>query len=65
MQAFEIRSCILNAEMPMNSRCHVVDEYNADRYSYIIASDISDLSGTEVTQVLRASFFLVFTKLYS
>uniref|UniRef100_A0A915BGS4 RNA helicase n=1 Tax=Parascaris univalens TaxID=6257 RepID=A0A915BGS4_PARUN len=41
LQAFQIRSCILNAQMPANSRCHVVDEFNEGHYSYIIASDVS------------------------
>uniref|UniRef100_A0A183EQV4 RNA helicase n=1 Tax=Gongylonema pulchrum TaxID=637853 RepID=A0A183EQV4_9BILA len=45
LQAFGIRSCILNAQMPVNSRCHVVDEFNEGRYSYVIASDINDVSG--------------------
>ncbi|VIO89654.1 DEAD/DEAH box helicase family protein [Brugia malayi] len=45
LQAFNIRSCILNAQMPMNSRCHVVEQFNEGRYSYVIASDINDVSG--------------------
>lgn len=45
LQAFNIRSCILNAQMPVNSRCHVVEEFNEGRYMYVIASDINDVSG--------------------
>ncbi|VDM08038.1 unnamed protein product [Wuchereria bancrofti] len=45
LQAFNIRSCILNAQMPINSRCHVVEQFNEGRYSYVIASDINDVSG--------------------
>ncbi|VDN06520.1 unnamed protein product [Thelazia callipaeda] len=45
LQAFNIRSCILNAQMPVNSRCHVVEEFNEGRYTYVIASDINDVSG--------------------
>uniref|UniRef100_A0A915PJP2 RNA helicase n=1 Tax=Setaria digitata TaxID=48799 RepID=A0A915PJP2_9BILA len=45
LQAFNIRSCIINAQMPINSRCHVVEEFNEGRYSYVIASDINDVSG--------------------
>ncbi|EFO27871.2 DEAD/DEAH box helicase [Loa loa] len=44
LQAFNIRSCILNAQMPVNSRCHVVEQFNEGRYSYVIASDINDVS---------------------
>uniref|UniRef100_A0A158Q7R8 RNA helicase n=1 Tax=Elaeophora elaphi TaxID=1147741 RepID=A0A158Q7R8_9BILA len=45
LQAFNIRSCILNAQMPINSRCHVVEQFNEGRYSYVIASDVNDVSG--------------------
>ncbi|VDK69060.1 unnamed protein product [Onchocerca ochengi] len=45
LQTFNIRSCILNAQMPINSRCHVVEEFNEGRYSYVIASDVNDISG--------------------
>ncbi|MCP9265159.1 putative ATP-dependent RNA helicase DDX56 [Dirofilaria immitis] len=45
LQTFNIRSCILNAQMPINSRCHVVEEFNEGRYFYIIASDVNDISG--------------------
>lgn len=31
--------------MPVNSRCHVVEQFNEGRYSYVIASDINDVSG--------------------
>uniref|UniRef100_F1L025 RNA helicase n=1 Tax=Ascaris suum TaxID=6253 RepID=F1L025_ASCSU len=50
LQAFQIRSCILNAQMPANSRCHVVDEFNEGRYSYIIASDVSGVLAERDTQ---------------
>lgn len=31
--------------MPINSRCHVVEQFNEGRYSYVIASDVNDVSG--------------------
>lgn len=31
--------------MPINSRCHVVEQFNEGRYSYVIASDANDVSG--------------------
>uniref|UniRef100_A0A7E4ZWP4 RNA helicase n=1 Tax=Panagrellus redivivus TaxID=6233 RepID=A0A7E4ZWP4_PANRE len=43
LQAFQINACILNAQMPANYRCHVVQEFNEGRYQFIIASDMSDI----------------------
>lgn len=43
LQGFKIRSCILNAEMPVNSRCNVIKEFNDGKYYNIIASDIHDV----------------------
>lgn len=51
LQAFNIRSCILNAQMPVNSRCHVVEQFNEGRYTYVIASDINDVSSESQTMV--------------
>lgn len=34
-----IKSCVLNSELPVNSRVHVVDEFNKSVYDIIIASD--------------------------
>ncbi|KAF4591399.1 ATP-dependent RNA helicase DBP9 [Ophiocordyceps camponoti-floridani] len=39
LEQFGIRSCILNPELPVNSRLHVVDEFNRNVYDIIIASD--------------------------
>lgn len=38
-EQFGIRSCILNSELPVNSRIHVVEEFNRNVYDIIIASD--------------------------
>lgn len=38
-EQFGIKSCILNSELPVNSRVHVVEEYNKNVYDIIIASD--------------------------
>lgn len=38
-EQFGIRSCILNSELPLNSRVHVVEEFNRGVYDIIIASD--------------------------
>ena len=39
LQTFGIRSCILNPELPVASRCHVVERFNEGDYEIIIASD--------------------------
>ncbi|GFO14735.1 ATP-dependent RNA helicase dbp9 [Plakobranchus ocellatus] len=39
LDQFGIRSCILNPELPVNSRCHIVNQFNSGLYDYIIASD--------------------------
>jgi len=44
---FGIRSCILNSELPVNSRLHVVEEFNRNVYDIIIASDEKEVLGNE------------------
>lgn len=39
LEQFGIRSCVLNSELPVNSRIHVVEEFNKNVYDIIIASD--------------------------
>ncbi|KAH9520456.1 putative ATP-dependent RNA helicase ddx56 [Bulinus truncatus] len=41
LEQFGIRACVLNSELPVNSRCHIVDQFNDGLYDYIIASDES------------------------
>ncbi|RKP12463.1 P-loop containing nucleoside triphosphate hydrolase protein [Piptocephalis cylindrospora] len=43
LEQFSIRSCVLNSELPLNSRYHIVEEFNRGVYDYIIATDESDL----------------------
>ena len=38
-EQFGIKSCVLNSELPVNSRIHVVEEFNKNMYDIIIASD--------------------------
>ena len=38
-EQFGIRSCVLNAELPVNSRVHVVEEFDKNVYDIIIAAD--------------------------
>ncbi|KAL3956053.1 hypothetical protein ACCO45_008899 [Purpureocillium lilacinum] len=46
-EQFGIRSCILNSELPVNSRLHVVEEFNRNVYDIIIASDEKEILGNE------------------
>ena len=39
LEQFSIKSCVLNSELPLNSRYHVVQEFNKGVSDYIIASD--------------------------
>ncbi|KAK4198606.1 ATP-dependent RNA helicase dbp-9 [Triangularia verruculosa] len=38
-EQFSIRSCILNSELPVNTRIRVIEEFNKGIYDIIIASD--------------------------
>ncbi|KAI9460737.1 DEAD-domain-containing protein [Russula earlei] len=42
LEQFSIKSCVLNSELPLNSRYHVVQEFNKGVYDYIIATDESE-----------------------
>ncbi|KAI9891721.1 MAG: ATP-dependent DNA/RNA helicase [Vezdaea aestivalis] len=44
-EQFGIRSCILNSELPVNSRIHVVQEFNKNKYDIIIATDEHETLG--------------------
>ncbi|PVU94085.1 hypothetical protein BB561_002803 [Smittium simulii] len=41
LEQFSVRSCVLNSELPINSRYHIVEEFNRGVYDYIIATDES------------------------
>lgn len=49
LEQFGTRSCILNSELPVNSRIHVVEEFNKNVYDIIIASDEHEVLGDEDT----------------
>ncbi|KAK7393964.1 ATP-dependent DNA/RNA helicase [Neonectria punicea] len=46
-EQFGIRSCILNSELPLNSRVHVVEEFNRNVYDIIIAADEKKMLGDQ------------------
>ncbi|XP_061338050.1 DEAD-box ATP-dependent RNA helicase 16 [Gastrolobium bilobum] len=41
LEKFGIKSAVLNAELPQNSRLHILEEFNAGLFDYLIASDVS------------------------
>jgi len=41
LEQFSIRSAVLNAELPLNSRLHILEEYNRGIFDYLIATDAS------------------------
>ncbi|KAI7872806.1 P-loop containing nucleoside triphosphate hydrolase protein [Spinellus fusiger] len=42
-EQFSIKACVLNSELPLNSRYHIVEEFNRGIYDYLIATDESEL----------------------
>lgn len=46
-EKFGIRSAILNAELPQNSRLHILEEFNAGLFDYLIATDDSQTKEKE------------------
>ncbi|KAI0033910.1 DEAD-domain-containing protein [Vararia minispora EC-137] len=42
LEQFSVKSCVLNSELPLNSRYHVVQEFNKGVYDYIVATDESN-----------------------
>ena len=41
LQQFYISAAVLNAEVPLNSRLHILEEYNRGVFDYLIATDAS------------------------
>ncbi|KAK7252751.1 hypothetical protein RIF29_36938 [Crotalaria pallida] len=41
LEKFGIKSAVLNAELPQNSRLHILEEFNAGLFDYLIAADVS------------------------
>ncbi|KAI5298266.1 hypothetical protein KEM56_004201, partial [Ascosphaera pollenicola] len=46
LEQFGIKSCVLNSELPVNSRIHVVQEFNKGVYDIIIAADDQEVVGS-------------------
>ncbi|KAF9582085.1 ATP-dependent DNA/RNA helicase [Lunasporangiospora selenospora] len=45
LEQFSIPSVVLNSELPLNSRVHIVEEFNKGIYDYMIATDEGGLKG--------------------
>lgn len=45
LEQFGLRTCVLNEELPVNSRFHIVEEFNKGKYDYIIATDANAETG--------------------
>ncbi|KAK9749607.1 hypothetical protein RND81_02G138000 [Saponaria officinalis] len=39
LEKFGIKAAVLNAELPQNSRLHIIEEFNAGLFDYLIATD--------------------------
>ncbi|GIJ89048.1 ATP-dependent DNA/RNA helicase [Aspergillus pseudoviridinutans] len=49
LEQFGIKSCVLNSELPINSRIHVVQEFNKGVYDIIIAADEQEVMGSRTS----------------
>ncbi|XAR51401.1 RNA helicase [Bertholletia excelsa] len=49
LEQFGIKSAVLNAELPQNSRLHILEEFNAGLFDYLIATDDSQEKDKEQT----------------
>ncbi|KAB8230976.1 ATP-dependent DNA/RNA helicase [Aspergillus alliaceus] len=45
LEQFGIKSCVLNSELPINSRIHVVQEFNKGVYDILVAADEQEVMG--------------------
>uniref|UniRef100_A0AAQ5XDE0 RNA helicase n=1 Tax=Amphiprion ocellaris TaxID=80972 RepID=A0AAQ5XDE0_AMPOC len=43
LEQFGIPACVLNSELPVQSRCHIITQFNQGFYDYIIATDEQSL----------------------
>ena len=53
LEQFGAKSCVLNSELPVNSRLHVVEAFNKNVYPIIIAADENEAIGSEETRKKR------------
>lgn len=53
LEQFSIFSCVLNSELPVHSRCHIIGQFNRGIYNYIIATDEHDLTNAASTDMAK------------
>ncbi|CAF1265688.1 unnamed protein product [Adineta steineri] len=51
MEQFHIKTCLLNSELPMDSRLHIVQQYNDGLYDVMIATDAPNVVPIEEGEV--------------
>ncbi|KAK9474903.1 P-loop containing nucleoside triphosphate hydrolase protein [Dipodascopsis tothii] len=47
LEQFGIRSCVLNSDLPLNTRLHVMEQFNKNIYNLVIATDEADEQADE------------------
>jgi len=47
LEQFGVKACVLNSELPLASRLHIVEEFNKNVYNILIASDETEILGTQ------------------
>lgn len=47
LSQFGISACVHNSEMPVVSRCHILELFNSGQYDIILASDEQTLEDPE------------------
>ncbi|KAF9603825.1 hypothetical protein IFM89_037959 [Coptis chinensis] len=50
LEQFGMRSVVLNAELPQNSRLHILEEFNAGLFDYLIATDDNQTKDEQVNK---------------
>ncbi|KAJ5467819.1 HelicaseC-terminal [Penicillium sp. IBT 31633x] len=53
LEQFGLKSCVLNSELPINSRIHVVEEFNKGVYDIIVAADEQAVMGVTKSKKSR------------
>ncbi len=54
LEQFGVKSCVLNSELPVNSRIHVVEEFNKGVYDIIVAADDQEILGGVASKKSKA-----------
>uniref|UniRef100_A0A8C6P1P3 Probable ATP-dependent RNA helicase DDX56 n=1 Tax=Nothobranchius furzeri TaxID=105023 RepID=A0A8C6P1P3_NOTFU len=49
LEQFGIPACVLNSELPIQSRCHIITQFNQGFYDIIIATDEQSLASSQTT----------------